>query len=280
MVFAATGRPPFGDEAAPVVMNRIAHLPPELDGVDEPLRALLAECLAKDPAIRPTAQQVLDRLVLRHGRTPPEAAVSPSATTAPVGVGSPATRGARSRHRVWLIAAGLACVLAALGATVFSLLPGGAAEQSPGGPEARRSFVVAGSPAQPNEQGQNSPAGAAAVTTPTGSATSATPGSSQGRASGQAAGSRPQTKPPTAAPTPRHRVELGPGHFTEYCQKLGWEWVEYRESPRPGAYCVMRKGQTMYLTQNKLDAGCQWRYGDPRARHYFKSKSNYCYAYR
>jgi hypothetical protein len=42
----------------------------------------------------------------------------------------------------------------------------------------------------------------------------------------------------------------------------------------------MRKGQTMYLTQDKLDAGCQWRFSNPAARHYFKNKSNYCYAYQ
>ncbi|WP_143737746.1 hypothetical protein [Microbispora sp. GKU 823] len=83
------------------------------------------------------------------------------------------------------------------------------------------------------------------------------------------------------SPTPAKRVvELGPGHFTEYCVSLGWEWVEYRETPTPGAYCIKRKGDTMYLTQSRRDAGCRWRYHDPKAFHRFKAKSNYCYTYR
>ncbi|GAA2598642.1 serine/threonine-protein kinase [Actinomadura fulvescens] len=65
MVFAATGLPPFGNESIPVVLNRIAHHEPELGGIEEPLRGLFAACLAKDPALRPTAREVLDRLVGR-----------------------------------------------------------------------------------------------------------------------------------------------------------------------------------------------------------------------
>ncbi|GAA2639350.1 hypothetical protein GCM10010411_94440 [Actinomadura fulvescens] len=88
---------------------------------------------------------------------------------------------------------------------------------------------------------------------------------------------KPGTSPPKPAPK---RVDLGPGRFSAYCQHLGWEWVEYRASPTPGAYCVMRKGQTMLLTTAQRDRGCQWRYNDPRARHYWKGKSNYCYTTR
>jgi serine/threonine protein kinase len=91
---------------------------------------------------------------------------------------------------------------------------------------------------------------------------------------------RPATpKPtPTKSAPPPEVVELGPGNFTAYCQKLGWEWVEYRETPTPGEYCVIRKGdKTMKLTQSQLDAGCQWRYNKPDAFQQLKGKSNYCY---
>jgi hypothetical protein len=91
---------------------------------------------------------------------------------------------------------------------------------------------------------------------------------------------KPTVKPTAPKPPPPRLVELGPGHFTAYCQSLGWEWVEYRKTPQPGAYCVMRKGQTMHLTQPQLDAGCRWRYKAPKAFHRFKSTSNYCYIYR
>ncbi|MFG2003724.1 serine/threonine-protein kinase [Spirillospora sp. NPDC048911] len=69
MVFSATGLPPFGYESVPVVLDRIAHHEPDLGGVEEPLRDLLAACLAKNPALRPTARQVLDRLVSPAGGT-------------------------------------------------------------------------------------------------------------------------------------------------------------------------------------------------------------------
>ncbi|WP_344597788.1 hypothetical protein [Actinomadura vinacea] len=81
-------------------------------------------------------------------------------------------------------------------------------------------------------------------------------------------------------PPSRRRSPRGPGHFTEYCKSLGWEWVAYRETPQPGAYCVRRADDTMLLTAAQRNAGCRWRYGVPEARHYFKDKSNYCYTTR
>lgn len=63
MVFAATGRPPFGQDTIPAVINRILSLQPELDRVPDDLRALLQDCLAKEPERRPTAAQILMRLL-------------------------------------------------------------------------------------------------------------------------------------------------------------------------------------------------------------------------
>lgn len=63
MVFAATGRAPFGADAIPAIINRILHHEPDLDGVEAPLRDLLTACLAKDPGRRPAAREILDRLV-------------------------------------------------------------------------------------------------------------------------------------------------------------------------------------------------------------------------
>ncbi|MFF5831412.1 bifunctional serine/threonine-protein kinase/ABC transporter substrate-binding protein [Streptomyces bacillaris] len=56
LAYAATGRPPFGSGAVDALLYRTVHDAPDLDGVDDPaLRALLRECLAKDPAARPSA---------------------------------------------------------------------------------------------------------------------------------------------------------------------------------------------------------------------------------
>jgi glycine betaine/choline ABC-type transport system substrate-binding protein/predicted Ser/Thr protein kinase len=59
MAFAATGRPAFGIDAVAAVFSRILHDEPELAGVPEPFRGVLARCLAKDPRERPEARDVL-----------------------------------------------------------------------------------------------------------------------------------------------------------------------------------------------------------------------------
>ncbi|WP_198169278.1 serine/threonine-protein kinase [Herbidospora daliensis] len=63
IVCAATGRPPFGTEPVPAVVNRILTREPDLTGLDGELRDLVEACLDKDPAARPTAQAALMRLL-------------------------------------------------------------------------------------------------------------------------------------------------------------------------------------------------------------------------
>ncbi|MEV6579931.1 serine/threonine-protein kinase [Streptomyces sp. NPDC051582] len=66
LVYAATGRSPFltgGEELSlPALLYRIVHDEPVLDGVPQSLLALVRECLAKEPAGRPTAEEVRARL--------------------------------------------------------------------------------------------------------------------------------------------------------------------------------------------------------------------------
>lgn len=56
--YALTGRPPFGSDAA--VFHRIEHQQPDWDHCPDNVRAVLARCLAKDPAERPTSTQVIE----------------------------------------------------------------------------------------------------------------------------------------------------------------------------------------------------------------------------
>ncbi|MFC7305457.1 protein kinase [Streptomyces monticola] len=76
LAFAATGRPPFGGGGSGgvhAVMFKIAQEEPDLEGVEEPLRTLIAECLAKDPAARPAPEEVVGRVqpVATGTSTPP-----------------------------------------------------------------------------------------------------------------------------------------------------------------------------------------------------------------
>ncbi|WP_017590597.1 WD40 repeat domain-containing serine/threonine protein kinase [Nocardiopsis ganjiahuensis] len=59
VVFAATGEPPFGRGRAAEVLPRVVGADPQLDGVPDGIRPFLARCLAKDPAERPTADEIV-----------------------------------------------------------------------------------------------------------------------------------------------------------------------------------------------------------------------------
>ncbi|MEV0533620.1 protein kinase [Kitasatospora sp. NPDC050463] len=65
LAFAATGRPPFGDGPAAVLIYRSAEEPPDLDGVPPELVALLVRCLDRDPARRPAPAELAE--AFRYG---------------------------------------------------------------------------------------------------------------------------------------------------------------------------------------------------------------------
>ncbi|MEV5755096.1 protein kinase [Actinoallomurus sp. NPDC052308] len=65
ITYAACGHPPFGNDTLEAVASRILTHEPFLGGLERPLRDLVVDCLAKDPDYRPSAQQVLLRLLRR-----------------------------------------------------------------------------------------------------------------------------------------------------------------------------------------------------------------------
>ncbi|MEV7596056.1 serine/threonine-protein kinase [Kitasatospora sp. NPDC089797] len=98
LAYAATGRAPFGSGvSAPVMLYRVIHEQPELHIPDPELHGIVADCLAKDPARRPTPAQLRARL----------AADDPTA-------------GARLERRDWLPPA-VAAALAALAVELLDL---------------------------------------------------------------------------------------------------------------------------------------------------------------
>ncbi|MFJ5921575.1 protein kinase [Kitasatospora sp. NPDC092948] len=73
LVFALTGRTPFGDGEPAHVNRRVVYEEPDLSGVPAPLLPLVASCLAKDPLRRPSTAAVLRALA----PTDPAALLSP-----------------------------------------------------------------------------------------------------------------------------------------------------------------------------------------------------------
>ncbi|MFG1700456.1 protein kinase [Nonomuraea sp. NPDC049309] len=59
VLFAATGSDPFGGDSPGAVMHRLLTLDPDLSCLPEPLAGLVERALAKDPADRPAAAELL-----------------------------------------------------------------------------------------------------------------------------------------------------------------------------------------------------------------------------
>ncbi len=96
VAYAATGRTPFDAEVPAAQAMRILTAEPDLEGLTGPLRELVERALAKDPAIRPTARELVDHLLAGGAREPARPAafaeqpeVLAAAGITPTKVGSP-----------------------------------------------------------------------------------------------------------------------------------------------------------------------------------------------
>ncbi|MEV4015358.1 protein kinase [Nonomuraea angiospora] len=77
MVFAATGRPAFGQDSLPAVVYRVMHEEPDLSALPETLRPVVQSCLRKRADERPAAADVLFALLANEGESPrPEDALN------------------------------------------------------------------------------------------------------------------------------------------------------------------------------------------------------------
>ncbi|RCG32323.1 serine/threonine protein kinase [Sphaerisporangium album] len=65
VAFTAGGRHAYAADSFEAILGRILFGRPDLDPLAGPLRELVADCLAEDPARRPTAEEVLRRLIAR-----------------------------------------------------------------------------------------------------------------------------------------------------------------------------------------------------------------------
>ena len=68
VAYAAAGMGPFGTGTAAAILYRVVHADPVLDGVPPRLRPVVAACLAKDPAARPSLRSAVRHDRRRDGR--------------------------------------------------------------------------------------------------------------------------------------------------------------------------------------------------------------------
>jgi serine/threonine protein kinase len=121
LLYAATGRLPFGDGPIEVLMHRVGSEEPDVSGVPAWLEPPLRRALVKQPTARATAAEIVAAL---DGRAPTEVVPAAPAPTvaAPPPVMPPAARppSARTGASPWLVpAAVLAAVLVGVVAWLF-----------------------------------------------------------------------------------------------------------------------------------------------------------------
>jgi serine/threonine protein kinase len=64
-VYAAVGRPPFGEGHITAISHRVVYEPPNLDGCPPQLLTLIEACLEKDAELRPAPGQIIEFCVAR-----------------------------------------------------------------------------------------------------------------------------------------------------------------------------------------------------------------------
>jgi eukaryotic-like serine/threonine-protein kinase len=137
VAYASTGRNPFGTGDPAHLAERILRLPPDLLGLREPLHSLVKAALAKDPALRPSAEDLLSALIAPMAEDtaalavaelwePPPRAKDGQAVTAP-GRAQPRNR----RRQAGLNAAGAAAAAAVTAVVMLGANPGAQADQPP-----------------------------------------------------------------------------------------------------------------------------------------------------
>ncbi|WP_431042915.1 protein kinase domain-containing protein [Streptomyces sp. P1-3] len=123
LVYAASGRGPFDADSPYMTAYQVVHEPPALETLAEPLRMIVAECLAKDPAARPKLPDLMRRLRdLPEKGTPRVEGAAPAAVPK-VRDYEPTTAGKRRRRT--LLAAGAAALCLGVGGSAIAYYASG-----------------------------------------------------------------------------------------------------------------------------------------------------------
>ncbi|MFD3535918.1 serine/threonine-protein kinase [Streptomyces sp. NPDC058664] len=109
VLVAAAGGRAFGDGTPMGLMYRAVHDQPDLSDLPQGIRSVVAACMAKDPAQRPTPTGLLDLFVpstarqptaVGHALTPPDVGVGSSPAPTPGAATAPGERGVHSAMTV------------------------------------------------------------------------------------------------------------------------------------------------------------------------------------
>ncbi|MER6946743.1 protein kinase [Nonomuraea sp. NPDC000554] len=293
MVYAATGRLAFAGDSIPGTLHIILHGEPDLGGLEGALRALLEECLAKDPARRPTAAQVIERLRALPGpawRTGPVARSGgpafPNVPGVSAGPGAPPvpTQKAGGRRRGLIMGTASAAALLVAVVTGYVAFPSRASGNHAAGATPAVSLPVSLPVASPSSSAPRTPT---AHRTPTSGATKqslsaeAVPSTSAIKLSTPSQTRKPpRTKAPveptTHAPTtkPTHKLASKPTKTTPppsddppaasqgtitmndahaYCKAQGYNMAN-------GSWNAMSCFGSNGTTTITSTAVCQWKY--------------------
>ncbi|GID32436.1 protein kinase domain-containing protein [Paractinoplanes brasiliensis] len=118
VTYAGTGRTPFAADSPVATAAGILTQPPDLGDLPTPLRDLVAAALAKDPARRPTAAQLIDALVAYGVPPAPTAVIRATTPSRSPAAGAATARGPRRRR--WAIPVLAAASVAAVAAGILA----------------------------------------------------------------------------------------------------------------------------------------------------------------
>jgi len=129
IVFAATGRPPFGEGRPEAVLYRIVHEEPNLTGLDARLVPIVRAALSREPAARPSTAELAEAISRSSDGTTPDPAVIGTAVMARTERLIPDVRPdltsplgpARSPRRRWPILAAVIVLAAGVGSAMLAL---------------------------------------------------------------------------------------------------------------------------------------------------------------
>ncbi|MEU8382087.1 serine/threonine-protein kinase [Streptosporangium sp. NPDC048865] len=166
MLCAASGGSPFGADTVPAVLHRILNLHPDLSALPPAFAGLIASCLDKDPARRPTARALMVGLVDPGAADPStedlarigsRIAAPPGRNTAPPGRSALTTQESRRGSRGVVAGAVLVTVSLLVAAGIGAWLVLGPPRTEAGDGD-RTSSSPFSSPASPAPSPSSSPA--------------------------------------------------------------------------------------------------------------------------